>query len=230
MQVSIQITALHQALPQWQLVLLRLLNLPTVLRQAPPAWQVQPLVLLMKRIAWQRVLQRPLRQLTSRPQVQRQQLQVLHKLGMHQQQVHMRHLPQAPLQQLVLLRVQQHQLQVRQVLRTKLQVQQTMLHQRPQVQQAQQMMSSQVPLRLPQQLQQRNQLLMKLRALRAKQMRITVMQLHKHQLQVKLHLAQVRPLAKLIRQRQQLVQLPKRRKVWQRMLDQMLPSIQTTVR
>jgi hypothetical protein len=162
--------------------------------------------------------------------VLRQPPQVPRKLVMRQQQVHMRHLHQALLQQLVQLRVQQHQLQVRQVLLTKLQVPQTMPHQQPQVQQVQQMMSSQAPLRLPQQLQQRNQLLMKPPALRAKQMRITVLQLHKHQLQVKLHLAQVRPLAKLIRQRQQLVQLPKRRKVLQRMLDQMLLSIQTTVR
>ena len=177
--------------------------------------------------------------LAKRPQQQIQQL-LLRQSKLTRQIVPRMQLPKRPsqrlallqalLQQLVQLRVQRHQLQVRQALLTKLQVQQTMPHQQPQAQRVQQMMSSQAPLRPPQQLQQRNQLLMKPPVLRAKQMRITVMQLHKHQLQVKLHLVQVRPLAKLIRQHQQLVQLPKRRKVLQRMLDQMLLSIQTTVR
>ncbi|MDA5458201.1 hypothetical protein B817_1671 [Weissella confusa] len=230
MPVSIQITALLQVLPRWQPVLLRLQSLPTVLLQVPLVWQVQPLVLLMKQIAWQRALQRPLRQLTSRHQALRQLPQVPRKLVMRQLQAHTRHLPQALLQLLVLLRVQQRQLQVRQVLLTKLLVQQTMRHRRRQVQQAQQMMLLQAPLRLPQRLQQRNQLLMKLLALRARRMRITVVPLHKHQRQVKLHLAQVRLRVKLIRQHQQLVPLLKRRKVSQRMLDQMLLSIQTTVR
>lgn len=230
MPVSNRITVLLQVLPRWRLVLLRLRSLPTVLLQVLLVWRVQPLVLLMKRIAWQRALQRLLRQLTSRHQALRQPPQVPRKLVMRQLQAHMRHLPQVLQQLLVLLRVQQHQLQQLLVLLTKLLVQQTMRHQRRQVQQAQQMMLLQAPLRLPQRLRQHNQLLMKLPVLRAKRMRTTVMPHHKHQQQVKLHLAQVRLRAKLIRQHQQLVPLLKRRKVSQRMLDQMLLSIQTIVR